>query len=346
MRVLVHLDLQRRLKRSGIYTAYSQHRRALEGCDGVELVEGGGNLARLSRTFRRQGPDIDIAHTHLFGPSSLVLAAMAKRHDIPLVCHAHVTKEDFRDSFRGSNQLALPLGAYLKRWYSRGDLVICPSEYTKRRLEAYPVTAPIEAVSNGIDLESLDGFESLRETYRDRYDLEGTVVFCLGNVFERKGVDTFIEVAKRCPELEFVWFGPYDTGLSASQTVKEAVTNPPPNVTFTGWIEDKRGGLAAGDIFLLPSHEENQGIAVLEAMACGKPVVLRDLPVFHEYASDGEDCRMANDVDEFVAVIQRLVANPKEADALGEAANETAQEHRLEVVGERLLEHYRQLIDG
>ncbi len=344
MRVLVHLDLQGRLERSGIYTAFTQHRQAIATCDGVEVLESGFGRRRLSQLFSRGQPPIDLIHTHLFGPSSIGLALLARRHDIPLVCHAHVTREDFRDSFRGSNQLAVPLGWYLKRWYSHADLVICPSEHTKRRLKRYPVTTPIEAISNGVDLASLEGFESFREEYRDRYDLDGPVVFALGNVFERKGVDTFCAVARRCPDLDFVWFGPYDTGVAGSPVVKRAVKNPPENVTFTGWVEDKRGALAAGDIFLLPSHEENQGIAVLEAMACGRPVVLRDLPVFREYVTDGVDACLAEEVDDFVAEVQHLADDDQYRTEIGTAARESAEEHRLETVGQRVCEQYHQLL--
>lgn len=45
----------------------------------------------------------------------------------------------------------------------------------------------------------------------------------------------------------------------------------PENRTFTGYVEDIRGAFAAGDVFFWPSKNENEGMALLEAMACGKP---------------------------------------------------------------------------
>lgn len=345
VRVLSYVDLAGPLERSGIATAVDHHRRALEG-QPVEVVTDGLTAARLGKIVTGDPPNVDLIHTHLFGPGSLALRALARRTDVPFVGHAHVTREDFRGSFRGSNAIAGPLGWYLKRWYSGADLVLTPSAYTRSRLREYPVSAPMEVISNGIDLESLEGYGDLREEYRQRYDLTGPVVFTLGNVFERKGLSTFCRVAERRPELEFVWFGSYDTGPLASRSVRRRVRNPPDNVTFTGWIEDKRGAFAAGDVFFFPTHEENQGIVVLEAMATETPVVLRDLPVFEEFTTHGEDCLRATDPAGFVQAIDRLLGDDEFAARLGANGLGTAHQHRLEVVGERLTELYRRLIES
>jgi Glycosyltransferase len=220
-------------------------------------------------------------------------------------------------------------------------------------LEAYPVDAPIEPISNGVDHDALRGFEQLREEYRRRFGFDGTVVFTVGNVFERKGVSEFCELAKKfknhddtgADQFEFAWFGPYETGPFASSTVRDRVTDPPANVTFTDWIDDVRGAFAAGDIYLFPTHEENQGIAALEAMACGKPVILRDLPVFHEFYTDGQDCLMCKTTEEFEHAIQRLSRDPGLADRLGRHARETARSHSLEQVSQRLTDIYHGVVE-
>lgn len=333
MRVLNYLEFASRLERSGIATATRHQRAALETTD----------VSVLTSPWRYSVPgrvrEFDVAHLNLFGPGSLAVARQARRRDRPLLVHAHVTSEDFRDSFRGSNRLAPVLRRYLRWIYSKADRVLCPSQHTKTVLESYPVTAPIDVITNGVDHESLAGFESLRADYRSRFDLSGVVVFSVGNVFERKGLTTFCRLAQ-ATNLNFVWFGPYDTGPHASSVVKEWVGSPPTNVTFTGWIDDKRGAFGAGDIFLFPTKAENQGIAVLEAMACGKAVVLRDLPVFNEYYTHEEDCLLCSTFAEFREALERLAANPDLRDRLGQNARATAEEHRLENVGDRLYEIY------
>jgi len=350
VRALNYLELADRLDRSGIGTSAAQQRAALADTD-IEVVtspwtDGHPGWAALDAvTWGDAFREYDLAHTNMIGPGSVAVAQHARQHDIPLVCHSHVTSEDFRDSFRFSNLLARPLRSYLRWFYSQADLVLCPSEYTRRTLESYPIDAPIQPISNGVDIDSLDGHADLREEYRERYDLEGMVVFAVGNVFERKGLTTFCELAEETDH-EFAWFGHYDEGPQAAPAVRKWTRNPPENVTFTGWVDDIRGAYGAGDVFCFPAKVENQGLVVLEAMACGKAVVLRDIPVFREFYTHGEDCLLCETRDEFREALDELAANPDLRRRLGENGRETAREHALDRVGDRLSEIYHDLVDG
>jgi 1,2-diacylglycerol-3-alpha-glucose alpha-1,2-glucosyltransferase len=347
VRVLNYLELEGRLDRSGIGTAAAQQRTALARTD-VDVVTTpwrGGTPARAARSRLRGRPafrSYDVAHCNVIGPGSIAVARHARRTSTPLVLHAHVTAEDFAESFRGSTHLSPVLRRYLRWFYSQADLVLCPSEYTKRTLESYPVDAPIRPITNGVDVDSLEGFEGLREAYREQFDLDGMVVFSVGNVFERKGLTTFCRLARET-DYEFAWFGPYDTGPQASEAVRRWTTNPPENVTFTGWVDDKRGAFAAGDVYCFPTKAENQGIAVLEAMACGKPVVLRDIPVFEEFYTDGHDCLKCSTRAEFREALHSLAADPDLRARLGRNAEKTAADHSLDRVGERLRETYAEV---
>lgn len=349
MRALNYLELEDRLARSGIGTAARHQRKALAATD-VDVVTSpwDGESLRSAVDSKITGgrffADYDLAHVNVIGPGSVAVARHAKRFDVPLVLHAHVTREDFAESFRFSNQLAGPLGTYLRWFYSQADLVLTPSEYTRGVLEDYPVETPIETISNGVDAEALVGHEDRRKEYRERFDLDGMVVFAVGNVFERKGLSTFARLAQRT-DYDFVWFGPYDTGPQASKTVKHWTSHPPNNLTFTGWVDDIRGAYGAGDVYLFPTKNENQGIAVLEAMATGNAVVLRDIPVFEEFFTDGEDCLKASTEAEFEEALHRLSVDSDLRNRLGQNARETADEHRLDRVGERLVSIYRRLVD-
>jgi glycosyltransferase involved in cell wall biosynthesis len=347
MRVLHYLELEGQLDRSGIGTSVAHQRQALVDAD-VEVLTSPwrGDSPFAAATGRLRGesvlPDYDVAHLNMVGPASVAIARHAKRTGRPLVLHTHVTSEDFAESFRGSTLAARPLRRYLRWFYSQADQIICPSEYTKGVLEDYPVDAPIQPLTNGIDRASLEGHENLREDYRDRFDLDGMVVFAVGNVFERKGLTTFCRLAQ-VSDHDFAWFGTYDEGITASRAVRRWTGDPPENVTFTGWVDDKRGAFGAGDVFCFPAKVENQGLVVLEAMACGKPVVVRDIPVFREYFTDGEDCLLCDSLWEFQEALERLADDPDLRERLGENARETAAEHDLSRVTDGLTDVYRRV---
>lgn len=286
MRVAHYLEFEQHIS-GGIRESVCHQRRMLSECE-IEYT--------TTPTL-----DADILHCNLMGPRSIFYAIQANQRNVPVIAHTHVTAEDFRDSFRFSTLISRPLKPYLKRAYSLADVLICPSEYNRSIIESY-TDAPTTVISNGVDLEKLTGFELLRETYRERYNLSGLVVFTVGHVFPRKGLETFVETARRLPDVEFVWFGPLDRRLKARET-RQIVDSAPSNCTFTGYIEDIRGAYAAGDVFFCPTREENEGIALLEALATGQPMVVRDIPAF-SWLEDGTHCLKANRA--FDATIDQL----------------------------------------
>ncbi|MFA9503389.1 glycosyltransferase family 4 protein [Natrinema sp. H-ect1] len=274
--------------------------------------------------------EADVFHCNLMGPRSVWYARRARSKGIPVVANTHVTAEDFGDSFRFTNALAKPLKPYLRWAYGLADALVCPSEYNQGLIEGYTDT-PTTVISNGVDRGKLEGFESLESEYRDRYDLESPTVFLVGHVIKRKGLETFVELARRLPDMDFAWFGPLDLSLKGRETTA-LIENAPDNCTFTGFIDDIRGAYAAGDIFCFPTHEENEGIALLEAMAAGKPVLVRDIETF-SWLEDGEDCLKASGegVAPFVDALERL-RDPALRDRLGSNAADRSEAFSLEAV--------------
>lgn len=92
-------------------------------------------------------------------------------------------------------------------------------------------------------------------------------------------------------------------------------------------------------MFVFPSYEENQGIAALEAAACGLPIVMRDIPTYVDY-EDNVNCLKFHTVDEFTTAVEELILNKSKAKKLGRNAQLMVQQHDLHVISKRLLDIY------
>ena len=104
----------------------------------------------------------------------------------------------------------------------------------------------------------------------------------LGRIHPKKGCDLLIEafarIAHIAPELQLVFAGPDQTGWRTKLEATAAAAGIAGRIHWAGMIEDdvKWGAFYGCEAFILPSHQENFGIAVAEALACAKPVLLAD----------------------------------------------------------------------
>lgn len=288
--------------------------------------------------------DHDVLHLNLIGPRSAYHLLRARRNGTPVVFHVHSTGEDFRHSFRFSNLLAPAFDRYARGLYNRADMLLPVSRYTRDYLREGGVDVPMDVISNGVEADKLDGYDDL-DGVREKHDVRDLAVVNLGFVFERKGLSDYVSVADRFPDLDFRWFGKKMSGLFTSRTTNRAVRRAPDNVRFTGFVEDVREAFATGDIFFFPSHAEHQPIALLEALYCGMPIVLRDIPQFEGWLEHGTHCLKGDSVDEFAAHIERLRDDPELREELGQNAAALGQEHTLTRVGTHLQDVYSTVID-
>jgi glycosyltransferase involved in cell wall biosynthesis len=296
-------------------------------------------------------PDLsaDLLHLNNMGPRSLYYARRARRAGVPVLVHAHQTAEDFEESFALSNVLAKPMRPYLEYAYDHADHLVCPTQFNADEMERYAPDIPKTVISNGFDPQKVAGHDDpdRRRTYLDRYDMEPPVVFMVGHVIERKGLRTFVETARRMPDLDFAWFGYLNPGggtvdrVLRSRETTRLVKAAPDNCTFTGFVEDIEGAYAAGDVMFWPSKNENEGMALLEAMACGTPAVIRDIPTYG-WLDDGTDCLKAS--EEFVTPIRRLTDDDELRQRIGENAAETAEDFTIDAVGEQLVALYEEFV--
>ncbi len=329
MRVCLYLELESKLRRSGIGAAIENQRRALELND----VEYTSDLK----------DEFDILHTNSIGLNSFRVAKKMKKRGKKVIMHAHTTADDFRNSYRFSNLIAPLLKRYLTFYYNHADVVLCPSKYTQGVLEKAGVTVPIIPISNGIDTERFKFSKRKRREFRVEFELESITPLSVGHVFRRKGISTFIHLAKRLPN-KFVWVGRRYKRME-DPSIAGLLKKAPGNLILINFIKDIVSAYSGSDIFLFPSYCENQGIVLLEASSCRMPIIVRDLPVYKGWLKDGVNCLKARNDKDFKEKLRILMEDEKLRNKLGRNAYTMSREHSLQRVGKKLKEIYSGLLE-
>ena len=287
--------------------------------------------------------DARIVHCNTLFPDAPLTALWSRLLGKRVVYYGHSTMEDFRNSFRGSNRLAPLFRRWLRLCYNCGDIVITPTEYSRRLLLASGVRRPVYVLSNGVDTSYFSPSAARRRSFRARYGMTETdkAVLSVGHMIARKGLPEFLEMARAMPEVRFFWFG-YTAPQLVPASIRQALASAPANVTFPGFVsrEELREAYCGCDVFAFLSHEETEGIVVLEALACGIPTVLRDIPVYEDWLTDGVQVYKAADDGALRERVAALLAGTLEP--LTKQGLELAQQRSLGNMGACLRAIYDQ----
>ena len=135
-------------------------------------------------------------------------------------------------------------------------------------------------VSNGVNLDRY----TIRDIgdFHDRFNIpkEAIKIVYVGRLFPEKSLPTLIKavphIIKEYPNIHVMLAGTGHVRSKLEKLIRDLKINK--HVTFLGLVSDEDKILAynAGDIFVSPSFAELEGMTVLEAMACGKPIIVPD----------------------------------------------------------------------
>ena len=285
--------------------------------------------------------DFDLVHINTILPGAVHFASKARKMGKKVVYHGHSTMEDFKNSFIFSNQIAPLFKKWLVYAYRKGDLVLTPTEYSKNILATYGLNRPIEVASNGIDLDFWKKGPKDRENFYKKYGLnpEKKSIISVGLPIKRKGIDDFIRLAARMPEYEFVWFGKLDRALMSLE-IKKEMEDRPDNFYAPGYVdsEDLREAYAGSNLYAFLTHEETEGIVLLEALATKAQILIRDIEIFEDGFVDGENIYKGRNLDDFERKIKGILEG--HLPNLTEVAYKKAKEKSIEKTGARLIELY------
>lgn len=223
----------------------------------------------------------------------------------------------------------------------RADRVIAVSGHiAEQSMELGVDPARVRVIPSGVDSCRFRPADADRRTQaRQHLDIsqDMPLILFVGNLEPRKQVDALLrataEVRQRQGAVELLVVGSGESAGPHDQTQKllrlAEELHLRPSVRFVGRLDDERllDAYAAADVFVLPSSSEAQGIVVLEAMACGLPVVASAVGGLLGTIVDQESGLLvpSGDVEALAVRLAGLLADPARRQAIGEGARRTVE---------------------
>jgi glycosyltransferase involved in cell wall biosynthesis len=273
---------------------------------------------------------------------TLVGRAAARAVDAPLIVHTH-----------DLNEPGLAIRS-LQRWLARpGDFGICVSEAVRElTVRGYRVApARTVVIHNGIPLRDIQGIPAnTRACVRAELGLapHETVIGMLGRMHPVKGhagmLHALSSVLRRCSRVTLLIIGDGPERKACEALARRLRLQE--YVRFLGHRSDVARLLAAVDVVVMPSRSEGLGLAAVEAMAAGKPVVGFAVGGLREVVEDRVNGRLvpAEDHEAFVDALVELLQDEKQRYRYSECAVRDSARFSLESHVEQLIACYHRVV--
>jgi len=238
----------------------------------------------------------------------------------------------------------------LESWVYRRKSVrlAAVSQHTAEQLKRYFGRTDVTVIPNGVDLShfSAEKRQLLRTDARRElgYSDADLMLLLVGNDLRNKGLPVLMSAFAKCRDLPV-----HLCVVSADASMRGTEAEVPPEirgrVKFLGETPNILSIYAAADVYVAPSLEDSFNLPVLEAMACGLPVVVSTSAGISEYLRDGEDAMLLKDprnADELAALLRQLLGTPGLSARMARNAIQTAST----LTWDRHAEAFARMVDG
>jgi glycosyltransferase involved in cell wall biosynthesis len=358
---ILHVDPERGLGGGETQVLGLVRYLASQGERQVVAAHPDGALARAAAALDVPSEPLAIRN-HADIAAGLRLAGLMARGRYDIV-HFHTARAHAMSAFLGRPRRALrvvtrrmdyPLrgGRYTRWLYNRAvDAVVAISEGVRAVLIASGVEPTrIHVIPSGVEAGRFAASDAQRAAARARHGIAaGEFVFvALAALEERKGHAGLLAALAALDDLPVRLLCAGTGSQAAALERRRAALGLGERVAFLGHVEDVPGLLAAADAVVLPSLQEGLGVAALEALAAGRPVVASRVGGLPEAV--GEEAGILvppGDPPALAAALRRLASDPSTTRALGEAGRARVRERfTMEGMAAATLGLYRRLAEA
>ena len=248
----------------------------------ISLFEGNGTVTGFFRALKAalDAKQYDVIHAHSPHVGILFLARTLLTNR-QAVFSSVITVHDSYPNFKVRNRLMfLPVFARFRR-------VICCGRASRDSFPRYFKALAgkrLDFVPNGLDIARVDRITA--RTVQAKIDTRDFTVIAISRLVDIKNPFTALAALQQCADqtTKMIYIG--DGPLRGDLLERSRAGEPRPRIEFTGLIPREKvfEHLLRADLFVSTSRGEGLPVAVLEAMACGRPVLLSDIPPHREIA--------------------------------------------------------------
>lgn len=243
---------------------------------------------RMAIEIHRSFPEFDVIHSHEYRSAHTVFAHWGcERYDVPHVLqprgslsrHSELHSETYKRKRKIKSVFDRVVGNKIVEGATR---VVASSQIESDQYATVDVDVDRNSVRHLPNAVSYSDFQELpaRGSFRANHGIaeDDHVVLFLGRLHPQKGGDLLLEAVGNYDsfgrDVNLVFAGPDEGDLARLRSLAEQY-DMSDSTYFTGplYKKEKKAAYVDADVFVLPSHYESFGNVVIEAMACGTPVV-------------------------------------------------------------------------
>ena len=289
-------------------------------------------LMEINRYIKEHVQKGDVVHAHLFPPLFFVsFLKPFQRKDIHLVGTEHSTSNRRRNTLLGRMIDGITYRGY--------EQVVAISTGVEQELVKWKpaLCGKTRVIHNGVDLPFI---RSPKHPNTGRLK-----VLSVGNLRPAKNYANALNAVSLLKEMDFEYQIAGEGKLQAELVQLANDLGIANKVSFLGYIDSVYEFFATADIFLMPSLWEGFGLAAVEAMNAGLPLIVSDVPGLRELV-DGEDpCALLVDPESVVSIadgLRQLLQSSQMRQQLGGQAFEVSQKFSIEKMVTSHISFYEQ----
>ena len=305
-----------------------------------------GAIFRIKNQIR----DFDVVHVHEHRQTlSIIVCYFARRYGIPYVVQAHGSVLPFFQKEGLKNIFDKVFGFKILHGASK---VFALTEVEKEQYLKMGVEEDrIEIVPLGINIEE---YSNLPEggIFREKFNIskDDKLIIFIGRVHEIKGldllIDAFKELADSVSDVKLAIVGP-DDGYMDALNLRIAECGLSDKVIVTGplYKKEKQEALVDCDLFVMPSKYESFTTSGLEAMACGKPLVLTKNNHIHDWVDGSVGLACDDDKMSLKDAMAEVLFDEELSKKFGMNGRRLIQEkYNWDMINEQILNIYESII--